>query len=81
MVVKQTRFIKKKEVIGLLSSLGIRTHLNRIPLIGPLLSKRYKINKKKKIFLAGNKLIPERHLKELEFTYSAQFDYSACAHY
>ena len=34
---KKTRLIKKKEVIGLLSSLGIRTHLNRIPLIGPLL--------------------------------------------
>ena len=36
-VVKKRRFVKKKEVIGLLSSLGIRTHLNQIPLIGPLL--------------------------------------------
>ena len=32
---KTSRFIKQQEAIGLLSSLGIRTPSNKIPLIGP----------------------------------------------
>ena len=34
---KKSRFIKEQEASGLLSSLGIKTLLSKIPLVGPLL--------------------------------------------
>ena len=34
---KKSKFIKEQEASGLLSSLGIKTTLNKIPLLGPLL--------------------------------------------
>ena len=34
---KKPKFIKEQEASGLLSSLGIKTPLNKIPLFGPLL--------------------------------------------
>ena len=34
---KKLIFLKQQEVSGLLSSLGIKARLNKIPLIGPLL--------------------------------------------
>ena len=34
---KKLKFIKQQEACGLLSSLGIRTPLNKIPLLGSLL--------------------------------------------
>ena len=34
---KKSRFIKEQEASGLLSSLGIKTALNKIPLLGPFL--------------------------------------------
>ena len=34
---KKLRFIKEQEASGLLSSMGIKTPLSRIPLVGPLL--------------------------------------------
>ena len=34
---KKSKFIKKQEASGLLSSLGIKTPLSKIPLVGPLL--------------------------------------------
>ena len=34
---KRSKFIKEQEASGLLSSLGIKTPLNKIPLLGPLL--------------------------------------------
>ena len=34
---KKSKFIKQQEANGLLSSLGIKTTLNKIPLVGPLL--------------------------------------------
>ena len=34
---KKSKFFKKQEATGLLSSLGIKTPLNKIPLLGPLL--------------------------------------------
>ena len=36
-ILKKSKFIKKPEVSGLLSSLGIKTPLSKIPLVGPLL--------------------------------------------
>ena len=34
---KKSKFIKQQQASGLLSSLGIKTPLNKIPLLGPLL--------------------------------------------
>ena len=34
---KKLKFIKEQEASGLLSSLGIKTPLSKIPLVGPLL--------------------------------------------
>ena len=34
---KKSKFIKEKEVSRLLSSLGIKAPLSKIPLVGPLL--------------------------------------------
>ena len=34
---KKTKFIKEQGASGLLSSLGIKTSLSKIPLVGPLL--------------------------------------------
>ena len=34
---KKSRFIKEKEARGILSSLGLKTPLNKIPLLGDLL--------------------------------------------
>ena len=34
---KKSRFVKEQEASGLLSSLGIKTHLIRIPVVVPLL--------------------------------------------
>ena len=36
-IVKKSKFIKQQEASGLLSSLGIKTPLSRIPLVGPIL--------------------------------------------
>ena len=38
---KKSKFIKEQEASGLLSSLGIKTTLNKIPLVGPLLFQGY----------------------------------------
>ena len=37
MIVKKPKFIKQQEASGLLSSLGIKTPLSKIPLVGALL--------------------------------------------
>ena len=34
---KKSKFIKEQEASGLLNSLGIKTPLSKIPLVGPLL--------------------------------------------
>ena len=34
---KKSRFIKKQEVSGILSNLGLKTLLNKIPLLGDIL--------------------------------------------
>ena len=35
--IKKSKFLKEQETRGLLSSLGIRTLLSQIPLVGPIL--------------------------------------------
>ena len=70
-VSKKSRFIKNQEAKGLLSNLGIRTPLSKVPILGDILS-QYKMNEiVNKFLLAGDKFMPEMHLKQPGFTYSA----------
>ena len=79
---KKSRFIKSQEAKGLLSNLGIRTSLNKVPILGDILSwcvrtclkdtscsQRIKMNEIVNNFLlARDKFMPEMHLKQLGFT-------------
>ena len=71
---KKSRFIKNKEAKRLLSSLGVRPPLSRIPILGDILfwcatlfktaSLRYKMNEiVNKFLLAGDTFMPKTHLK------------------
>ena len=69
-----SRFMKEQEAEGLLSNLGIKTLLNKIPLLKDLLvyllaSKMNQIVNK--VLLAGDKFMPDTHLKEPGFIHSA----------
>ena len=65
-------FVKEQQARGLLRSLGIRTPLSKVPLIGTLLFKKYKMNEIVNTFLlSGDKFMPKMHLKQPGFTYSA----------
>ena len=76
---KKSKFIKEKEAIELLSSLGIKTPLSKITLVGPLLFYRYlRVNARykmkeivNKFLLARDECIPEMRLRQPGFTYSA----------
>ena len=52
---KKSKFIKEKEASVLVSSLGIKTPLNKVPLLV-------------KNFLLRDKFMPEMHLKQPGFT-------------
>ena len=75
----KSRFVKEQETSELLSSLGIKTPLSQIPLLGPLLfqgyyqgNTKYKMNETvNKFLIAGDKFIFEMHLRQPGFTYSA----------
>ena len=67
---KKTRFVKEQEEKGLLSNLGIKTSLSKIPLLNIL--RCIKMNETvNKFLLAGDKFMSEMHLKQPGFTYSA----------
>ena len=71
---KKSRFIKNQEAKGLLSNLGIRTPLSKVPILGDILflSTYIKMNEiVNKFLLAGDKFMLEMHLKQTGFTYSA----------
>ena len=73
---KKSRFLKEQEAKGILSSLGFKTPLSKIPFYGDvlflMLSNHYKMNEiVNKFLLAGDKFMPEMHLKQPGFTYSA----------
>ena len=69
---KKLKFIKEPEASGLLSSLGKKTPLNKIPLLGSLLMHTIKINEIVNNFLlVGDKFMPEMHLRQPRFTNSA----------
>ena len=69
-VSKQSRFVKNQEAKGLLSNLGVRTPLSKVPIFysTTISTSTYSTNK---FLLAGDKFIPEMHLKQPGFTYSA----------
>ena len=74
---RKIKFIKDQEAKGLLSNLGVRTPLSKVPILGDILfwthAKLYiKMNETiNKFLLPGNKFMPEMHLKQPGFTYSA----------
>ena len=69
---EKSRFIKNQAGKGLLSSLGLRKPLSKVPILGDILFWMYKMNEiVNKYLLAGDKFMPERHLKQPGFTYSA----------
>ena len=69
---KKSRFIKNQEAKGLLSNLGIRIPLSKVPILGDILFRNHiKVNEIVNTFLlAGDKFMPEMHLEQPGFTYS-----------
>ena len=62
---QELRLVKKQEASGLLSSLGLKAPFSKIPLLGDILFQRYKMNEIVSNFhLAGDKFIPEMHLRQ-----------------
>ena len=69
---QKPRFMKEQESKGLLSNLGIETPLSKVPLLGDILFCVYKMNEIVNNFLlAGDKFMPQMHLRQLGFIYSA----------
>ena len=68
---KKAKFIKEQEASGLLSQLGIRNPLNKIPLLEISCFKCIKMNNIINKFLSvGDKFMSEMHLRQPGFTYS-----------
>ena len=67
--IKKSRFVKEQEAKGLLNNLGIKTPLSKIPLLNILSVQMNEIVNK--FLLVGDKFMPEMHLKQSGFTYSA----------
>ena len=77
-VVEKSRFIENQEAKGLLSKLGIKTPLSKVPILSDILfwMQFHWICKKineifNKFLLAGDTFMPEMHLKQPGFTYSS----------
>ena len=70
---RKSRFIKNQEGKGLLSNLGIKTPLSKVPISGDiLLWMRIKMNEIVIKFLSvGEIFMPDMHSKQSGFTYSA----------
>ena len=69
--IKKSIFVKERETKGLLSNLRLKTSPNKNPLLGDILFWVYKMNDiVNKFLLAGNKFMPEMHLKQPGFIYS-----------
>ena len=70
--IEKSRFVKEQEAKWLLSSLGLKTWLSKIALFGDILFWVYKMNETvNKFLLVGDKFMPEMHLNQPGFTYSA----------
>ena len=69
---KKSRFIKDQEAIGLLSNLGVKKPLSKVPILGDILSSWYEMNEAvNKLLLGGDTFMPEMHLKQPGITYNA----------
>ena len=67
---KKVRFIKKQEASGILSNLGLKVPLNKIPLLSDNLFRIINVNEiVNKFLLAGDKFITKMHLKQPGCTY------------
>ena len=66
---KKSKFIKNQEAKGLLSKLGVRTPLSKVAILGDILFWTHMLNRikmneiVKKCLFAGDKFMPEMHLK------------------
>ena len=70
--IKNSRFVNEEEAEGLLRNLGIKTSLNKIPFQVIFCFNRIKMNEiVNTLLLAGDKSMPEMHLKQPGFSYSA----------
>ena len=72
--IKKSRLVKEQEAKGLLSNLEIKTPLSKIPLLNILFWMQFHVKMSEivsKFFLAGDKFMPQMHLKQPRFTYSA----------
>ena len=66
--IKKSRFVKELEAKGLLSNLGIKTPLSKIPLLN-VFFECIKMNEiVNKFLLAGDTFMPEMQLKQSGFT-------------
>ena len=63
---KKSRFLKEQDAKGLLSNLGIKTTFTKIPLLNVLSVKMNNITNK--FLLAGDKFMPQMHLRQPGFT-------------
>ena len=69
---RKSKFIKKQEASGLLSSLGLKTPSSQIYLINPILFYGYKVNEIINTFLLPeDNFMPDMYLSQISFTYSA----------
>ena len=71
---RKSKFIKKQDAKELLSKLGIKTPLSNAPVLGDILFYLSIIIMNEignKFLLAGDKFMPEMHLRQPGFTYSA----------
>ena len=69
--IKKSRFVKEQEAKGLLSNLGIKTPLSKIPLLNVLFWSALNIKMNEIIntfLLVGDTFMPEMHLKQPGFT-------------
>ena len=83
---KKSKFIKKQDAKGLLSELGIKTPLRKVPVLGDILFwmqfhwMNIKMNEiVNKFLLAGDKFMPEIQLRQpARGAWHAGFNYIAC---
>ena len=68
---KKSRFMKEQEAKRLLSNLGIKAPLSKIPGLNIFFSELQMNEIDNKFLLAGDKFMPEMHLRQPGFTYSA----------
>ena len=70
--IKSSRFVKEQEEKILITSLGLKRRLSKIALFGDIFFWVYKMNEiVNKFLLVGDKFMPQMHLKQPGFTYSA----------